>query len=202
MGLTDIRASPSSPPTGHSHAPSPPKMHRTSAARPCHLLSHARPTDPSPSEAMDETALAAPGSIAAMCATTAVRAVVSTRRPYPLPWLLPRLHPPCQQKILAVERNFSQRCQYNSTENRHERTYYQYRGCPRNKTESRTEKVGPMASMVCVKETAIFPKLMLVKTLPIKCIKANGRILSYCINNLKSNSFIANLHYFTTSHES
>lgn len=55
---------------------------------------------------------------------------------------------------------------------------------PRNNTERRTEKKGSMALMVCVKETATLPKLMLVNTLPIVCTNANGRIFAYCTNNI------------------
>jgi hypothetical protein len=47
---------------------------------------------------------------------------------------------------------------------------------PRNIAERRTEKKGSMALMVCVNDTATFPRLMFVKRLPIVWTIARGRI--------------------------
>lgn len=47
---------------------------------------------------------------------------------------------------------------------------------PRNIAESRTEKKGSMALIVCVNDTATFPRLMLVKRLPMVWTTARGRI--------------------------
>ena len=47
---------------------------------------------------------------------------------------------------------------------------------PRNIAESRTEKKGSMALIVCVNDTATFPRLMLVKRLPKVWTIARGRI--------------------------
>lgn len=47
---------------------------------------------------------------------------------------------------------------------------------PRNIAESRTEKKGSMALMVCVNDTATFPRLIFVKRLPMVWTIARGRI--------------------------
>lgn len=47
---------------------------------------------------------------------------------------------------------------------------------PRNKAERTTEKKGSIALIVCVNETATFPKLILVNRLPNTCTTASGRI--------------------------
>jgi hypothetical protein len=47
---------------------------------------------------------------------------------------------------------------------------------PRNIAERRTEKKGSMALMVCVNDTATFPRLMFVKRLPMVWTMARGRI--------------------------
>lgn len=51
---------------------------------------------------------------------------------------------------------------------------------PRNIAERTTEKNGSMALIVCVKETATFPRLIFVKRLPKVCTIANGRIARSC----------------------
>jgi hypothetical protein len=51
---------------------------------------------------------------------------------------------------------------------------------PRNIAERRTEKKGSMALMVCVNDTATFPRLMFVKRLPIVWTIARGRIARSC----------------------
>lgn len=45
-----------------------------------------------------------------------------------------------------------------------------------NKAERRTEKKGSIALIVCVKETATFPRLIFVNRFPIVCTIANGKI--------------------------
>lgn len=47
---------------------------------------------------------------------------------------------------------------------------------PRNNADSTTVKKGSIALMVWVKETATFPRLMLVKRFPIVCTMARGTI--------------------------
>lgn len=47
---------------------------------------------------------------------------------------------------------------------------------PRNKEERRTEKKGSIALIVCVNDTATFPRLILVKRLPNVWTIASGRI--------------------------
>jgi hypothetical protein len=54
---------------------------------------------------------------------------------------------------------------------------------PRNNTDRRIEKKGSIALIVCVKETATLPKLVLVKTFPSMWIKAKGRSFAYYIND-------------------
>lgn len=47
---------------------------------------------------------------------------------------------------------------------------------PKNKAERRTEKKGSIALIVCVNETATFPRLIFVKRLPIVWTAANGKM--------------------------
>jgi len=47
---------------------------------------------------------------------------------------------------------------------------------PRKIAERTTEKKGSIALMVCVNDTATFPRLMLVKRLPIVWTIARGRM--------------------------
>jgi hypothetical protein len=51
---------------------------------------------------------------------------------------------------------------------------------PRKRAERMTVKKGSEALMVCVKETATLPRLMLVNTVPSMCPKASGAILPSC----------------------
>jgi len=51
---------------------------------------------------------------------------------------------------------------------------------PGNIAERRTEKKGSMALMVCVNDTATFPRLMFVKRLPMVWTIARGRIARSC----------------------
>jgi hypothetical protein len=51
---------------------------------------------------------------------------------------------------------------------------------PRKIAERRTEKKGSIALMVCVNDTATFPRLMLVKRLPIVWTTARGRMAKSC----------------------
>jgi hypothetical protein len=51
---------------------------------------------------------------------------------------------------------------------------------PRNMAERMTEKKGSIALIVCVKDTATFPRLILVKRFPKVCTTASGNIAASC----------------------
>jgi hypothetical protein len=64
---------------------------------------------------------------------------------------------------------------------------FQCRICTRNKitsprkiAERMTEKKGSMALMVCVNDTATFPRLIFVKRLPMVWTIARGRMVRSC----------------------
>jgi hypothetical protein len=47
---------------------------------------------------------------------------------------------------------------------------------PKTRADKSTEKKGSIALIVCVNDTATFPRLMFVKRFPIVCTHAKGRI--------------------------
>jgi hypothetical protein len=51
---------------------------------------------------------------------------------------------------------------------------------PRNMAERMTEKKGSIALIVCVNDTATFPRLIFVKRFPKVCTTASGNIAASC----------------------
>lgn len=71
------------------------------------------------------------------------------------------------------------------------------RTSPRTRADRMTEKKGSRALMVCVNETATFPRLMLVKALPKVCTMARGRMAMSCRGTTQAQA-IGQSHFTTT----